>query len=442
MTIQLSDHFTYKKLLRFTLPSVIMMIFSSIYGVVDGFFVSNFVGKTQFASVNFIFPFLMILGAAGFMFGTGGSALVAKTMGEGKEKQANETFSLIVYVSIAIGIVISVIGIIFIRPAAEFLGADAEMIEYCVDYGRIYLLAMPALILQYEFQSFLIAAEKPGLGLAVTVGAGVTNMVLDALFTAVFPWGIKGAAAATAISLAVGGIAPLIYFLIPNSGRLRLTRTHFDGKALLRTCSNGSSELMSNLSMSLVGMLYNVQLMKYAGEDGVAAYGVLMYVSMIFMAIFIGFSVGTAPVISFNYGAQNHKELKGLLKKSLVIIGIVSVMMLVLAELFAKPLSGIFVGYDDELRKITLRGFYIFSFVYLFSGIAIYGSSFFTALNNGLISALISFLRTLLFQTAAVLIFPVFWKLDGIWFSVVAADFVAAAVTVIFMIAFRKKYKY
>lgn len=442
MNIQLSEHFTYKKLLRFTLPSVIMMVFSSIYGVVDGFFVSNFVGKTQFASVNFIFPFLMILGSAGFMFGTGGSALVAKTLGEGKKEEARNIFSLIVYVSVGIGCIISILGIIFIRPAAAFLGAEGEMLDYCVTYGRIYLLSMPALILQYEFQSFFITAEKPHMGLAVIICSGVANMVLDALFTAVFEWGIAGASAATAISQCIGGFAPLIYFACRSTGDLRLTKAHFEGKALLRTCTNGSSELMSNLSMSLVSVLYNIQLNKYAGEDGIAAYGVLMYVSMIFIAIFIGFSVGTAPIISYNYGAQNLFELKNLLRKSLIIIGIVSIFMLAFAEFLAQPLSGIFVGYDKELYILTLRGFFIYSFSFLFSGIAIYGSSLFTALNNGIVSALISFLRTLLFQTAAVLILPLFLKMDGIWLSVVAAETVAAAVTAVFIIAMRKKYGY
>ncbi|MBQ7335567.1 MAG: MATE family efflux transporter [Clostridia bacterium] len=318
MSIQLSDHFTYKKLMRFTLPSIVMMIFSSIYGVVDGFFVSNFAGKTPFAAVNFIMPFLMILGAVGFMFGTGGSALIAKLLGEGKKEKANRLFSLFVYVSAILGIVIAIIGILVIRPIASLLGAEEEMLENCVLYGRIILVALPLFMLQMEFQSFFITAEKPQLGLWATVISGVTNMVLDALLIAVFELGIAGAAVATAISQAVGGILPLVYFLSPkNNSLLHLTKTEFDGKALFKACTNGSSELMSNVSMSLVGMLYNFQLMKYTGEDGIAAYGVLMYVSMIFMAVFIGYSIGTAPVIGYHYGAENHAELKSLLKKAI-----------------------------------------------------------------------------------------------------------------------------
>lgn len=442
MSIQLSNHFTYKKLLRFTLPSVVMMIFTSIYGVVDGFFVSNFVGKTPFAAVNFIMPFLMILGSVGFMFGTGGSALIAKTMGEGDHEKAKRLFSLIVYVSAACGIVIAALGFVFIRPIAALLGAKDTMLDDCVTYGRIILLALPAYILQYEFQSFFVTAEKPQLGLAVTVAAGVTNIALDALLVAVFPLGLSGAAAATALSQCVGGIVPLIYFFRPNPGRLRLGRAKYDGKALLKTCTNGSSELMSNISMSVVSMLYNVQLMKYAGEDGVAAYGVLMYVNMIFLAAFIGYSVGTAPVIGYHYGAGNHEELKSLLKKSLTLIGIVSVVMLIAAELLAKPLAMVFVGYDEGLLALTLRGFVIYSFSFLFAGIAVFGSSFFTALNNGLVSALISFLRTLVFQVAAVLIFPLTWEIDGIWISIVAAELMAAVVTFLFLLGKRKKYHY
>lgn len=442
MKIQLSDSFNYKKILQFTFPSIIMMVFTSIYGVVDGFFVSNFVGKTPFAAVNFIMPFLMILGTVGFMFGTGGSALIAITMGAGDKEKAQSLFSLFIYVSAVCGIVIGVLGILVLRPVAAWLGAQGEMLENCVIYGRVILAALPVLILQYEFQSFFVTAEKPKLGLAVTVVAGVTNMVLDALFVGVFRWGLVGAAAATAFSQLLGGGIPLLYFARPNTSLLRLTGTKFDGRAILKACTNGSSELMSNISMSVVGMLYNGQLMKYAGEDGVAAYGVLMYVNMIFLATFIGYSVGVAPVVGYHYGAGNHEELKGLLKKSLVLIGIFSVGMLILAESLARPLSQIFVGYDRELLDLTLRGFLVYSFSFLFAGLAIYGSSFFTALGNGLVSALISFLRTLVFQVAAVLIFPLIWGIDGIWFSIVAAELVAAFVTVLFLVGMRKKYHY
>lgn len=442
MSIQLSEHFTLKKLLRFTLPSIVMMIFTSIYGVVDGFFVSNFVGKTPFAAVNFIMPFLMILGAVGFMFGTGGSALIAKTMGEGDSHKAKRLFSLFVYTTAVCGIVIGAIGIILIRPLASLLGAEGEMLENCVTYGRVILIALPFYMLQYEFQSYFAAAEKPQLGLAVTIASGITNMILDALFMAVFQWGVVGAAAATAVSQAVGGTVPLIYFSRPNTSLLRLTKTKWDGKALLKACTNGSSELMSNISMSVVSMLYNVQLMKYAGENGVAAYGVLMYVNMIFLAAFIGYSVGTAPVTGYHYGAGNHTELKSLLKKSVCVISVFAVCMFLLAEILAYPLAKIFVGYDEVLLNLTHHGFTIFSFSFLFAGFSIYGSSFFTALNNGLISALISFLRTLVFQIAAVLILPAFLGIDGIWISIVAAEIMAVMITVFFVLKMREKYHY
>lgn len=440
--IKLSDHFSYRRLLRFTLPSIIMMIFTSIYGVVDGLFVSNFAGKTPFAAINFIMPFLMILGTLGFMFGTGGSALVSKTMGEGEREKANQLFSMIVYISIACGIVLSVLGILLIRPIAALLGAEGDLLENCVLYGRIILITLTAFILQMEFQSFFVAAEKPGLGLVATIAAGVTNMVLDALFIAVFKWGLVGAATATAISQTVGGIVPLIYFFRPNSSLLRLGKTKFDGKALFKTCTNGSSELMSNVSMSLVSMLYNIQLMKYAGEDGVAAYGVLMYVNLVFLAVFIGYAIGTAPVIGYHYGADNHTELKSLLRKSFVIIGAFSICMLALSISLAQPLSTVFVSYDKVLYDMTVRGFYIYSFSFLFAGVAIFGSSFFTALNNGLISALMSFLRTLVFQIAAVMLLPLVWELDGIWISIVVAEFMACVVTLILLALNKKRYQY
>lgn len=442
MSIRLSDHFTYKRLLRFTLPSIAMMIFTSIYGVVDGFFVSNFVGKTPFAAVNFIMPVLIILGAIGFMFGAGGSALVSKTLGEGDAPRARRIFSCIVYVSLACGFVLALLGIFFIRPVASLLGAKGEMLDNCVLYGRIILIALPAYILQFEFQSFFVAAEKPQLGLVATVATGLCNMLLDALFVAVFPFGLAGAAAATAISQTLGGIIPLIYFIAPNKSLLRLGKTSFEGRAFLKTCTNGSSELMSNISMSIVGMLYNTQLLKYAGEDGVSAYGVLMYVSMIFCAIFIGYAVGIAPVIGFHFGAGNRTELKGIRKKSMVLIAIASLSMLALAELLAFPLSHLFVGYDEALLALTRRGFAFYSFSFLFAGFAIFTSSFFTALNDGLTSALISFLRTLVFQVAAVLLLPLIWEIDGIWLSLVVAEFMAALISFFFLLLKRKRYSY
>lgn len=442
MRIQLSDHFNYNKLLRFALPSIIMMVFTSLYSIVDGFFVSNFVGKTPFAAVNLIMPVIMVLASVGFMFGAGGSALVSKTMGEGEHEKARRLFSLFVYCTAISGVIIAVIAFIFLRPIAVLLGAEGELLNNCVIYGRILLVSLPLYMLQFEFQSFFITAEKPQLGLTVTVICGIINMALDALFIAGFSWGLVGAAAATAISQVLGGVIPVIYFSRSNASLLRLTKTKFDGKALVKACTNGSSELMSNISISIVSMLYNIQLMKYAGENGIAAYGVLMYVNMIFLGAFIGYSTGTAPVVSYHFGAKNHSELKGLLKKSLIIIGVFAVIVFVIAELLAKPLAGIFVSYDKELMEMTVRAFRIYSFSFPFASIAIYGSSFFTALNDGLTSALISFLRTLLIQVAAVLILPIFLKIDGIWLSVVVAEFASAIMTSLFIIVKRKKYHY
>lgn len=444
MRIQLSDHFSYGRLMRFTLPSIAMMIFTSIYGVVDGFFVSNFAGKTPFTAVNLIMPVLMIVATVGFMFGTGGTAIVAKTMGEGDREKANRYFSLFVYFAFGTGVVLAVAGIVFIRPIAVFLKAEGELLENCVTYATIILCALPFYVLQLLFQSFFVTAEKPHLGLAVTISSGVTNMVLDAVLVILLPqeYKLAGAAIATAMSQLVGGVAPLVYFFRKNSSLLKLTSTRFDGRAIVKAATNGSSEFMSNVSMSIVAMLYNARLMEYAGEDGVAAYGVMMYVSMIFSAAFIGYSIGTAPVVGYHDGAKNYAELKSVLRKSLIIIGAFGAAMVAAAQILAWPLAKMFVGYDDNLVDMTISGFRIFALSFVFTGFAIYSSGFFTALNDGLTSALISFLRTLVFQVAAVMILPEIWDLNGIWISIVAAEVMAVLLSVIFLITKRKKYHY
>lgn len=419
-----------------------MMIFTSIYGVVDGLFVSNFAGKTQFAAVNFIMPVIMIIGALGFMIGTGGSAIVAKTLGEGKPEKANQYFSMLVCVIIVAGLIVAAIGEMCLRPVTYALGAEGEMAEYCILYGRISFLSITQFMMQNVFQSFFITAERPQLGLAVMVAAGAANMALDFLFIGIFEWGVAGAAAATAVSETIGGIVPLIYFARKNSSLLKLTKYRFEGKALLKACTNGSSELMTNISMSFVNMLYNFQLMNIAGEDGVAAYGVIMYVNFVFVAIFIGYSIGSAPAVSYHYGAENHDELKNLYRKSLRITGTFGIAMLFLAESAAVPLTKIFVGYDADLQAMTCHGFRLFCLAFLINGFNIYGSSFFTALNNGIVSAVISFLRTLVFQAAALFVLPHFWGIDGIWFSIVAAELLALSVTSAFFIKMRKRYHY
>ncbi len=440
MRIQLSDHFDTKRLLRFATPSILMMVFTSVYGVVDGFFVSNFVGKTSFAAVNFIMPFLMILGAFGFIVGTGGSALIGKFLGEGNREKANRVFSMLVYVSIVSGIALSIVGMVTIRDVALFLGADESMADLCALYGRIVLCGLPALMLQYEFQSFFVTAEKPQLGLYVTVASGLMNMVLDGVLVGLLKWGVPGAAVATVASQVVGGVLPLAYFARENESLLRVGKASFDITSLLKTLGNGSSEFVSNISMSVVGMLYNVQLMKYAGEDGVAAYGVLMYVSMIFMAVFIGYSVAVAPVVSFHFGAKDKEELNSILRKSIAVIAVFAIMMLLAAEALAMPLAQLFVGYDETLVGITLHAFRIFSFSFVFCGVPIFGSSFFTGMNDGFTSAMISFMRTVVLQTAAVLILPMIMGLDGIWYSLIVAELSAAIVTIMFLWAKREMY--
>lgn len=442
MNIQLSDHFTYKKLIRFVLPSIIMMIFTSIYSVVDGLFVSNFVGKTAFAAINLIMPFLMGLSALGFMIGTGGSAIVAKTLGEGKKERANEYFSLLVYVTAIGGILISAAGFFLIRPVSELLGATGNLADNCVLYGRILFLSLTPFMLQNVFQSFFVTAEKPKLGLYVTIAAGCTNFILDFLFIAVFKWGLAGAAIATAASEYMGGLLPVFYFLHKNKSLLRLGKTHFNKKILLKTCTNGSSELMTNLSMSVVNALYNFQLIRFAGEDGVAAYGTIMYVNFIFIAIFLGYSIGSAPITGYHYGAGHHGELKNLFKKSLTLITIWGVFLALAAQFLASPLADIFVGYDRELFDMTRHGFRLYGISFLICGFNIFASSFFTALSDGAASAAISFLRTLVFQIAIVLLLPILLGIDGVWLAVTAAEGITLLVTAVLFIRKRTQYHY
>lgn len=442
MEIKLSDHFTYGRLFRFVLPSIAMMIFTSIYGVVDGFFVSNYVGKTEFAAVNLIMSFPMMLGAFGFMIGTGGSALVSMTLGQGRKKEANEIFSMLIKVTIIGGIILSILGIIFIKEIALFMGATDDLLEHCITYGRLLLVALTPFMLQNVFQTFLVTAEKPKLGLSVTIAAGLTNIVLDYLFIGVFHWGLIGAATATGISQVVGGFLPLIYFIRENDSELRIVASKTDWRLLGKACFNGSSELMTNLSMSLVNMLYNLQLIKYAGENGVAAYGVIMYVNFIFVGVFIGYAFGSAPIIGYNYGAGNHTEMKNVFKKSIIFNIVAGIIMLGVAILMSGVLSGIFVGYDAELFAMTQRGFILYSISFLVMGLNIYASSFFTALGNGLVSALISFLRTLVFQVVCVLVLPLIWELDGIWLAIVFAEIIALVVSLVLLIKNKSKYGY
>ena len=440
--IKLSDHFSFGKLIKFVFPTVIMMIFTSIYSVVDGFFVSNFAGKTSFAAINLIMPVLMIIGAIGFMFGAGGSALVAKTLGEKNREKANKIFSLIIVTALVLGVILSTVGNLLVKHIAFLLGARGELLRLCTVYGRILLISMPFFMLQNIFQSFFVTAEKPKLGLAVTLAAGVTNIVLDALFIGVFKWGIVGAAVATSLSEFLGGFVPLVYFLSKNSSTLRLVKPEFNGRALLKTATNGSSEFVTNISMSVVGALYNLQLMKYAGENGIAAYGVIMYVSFSFVAIFLGFSIGASPIIGYNYGAKNISELKNVFRKCLLFVSGAGAVLTGLALVLSAPLSKFFVGYDEELFRLTLHGFRIYALSFLLNGFGVFGSAFFTALNNGVISAVISFLRILVFQTAAITVLPIFFRIEGVWWAIVVAEILAATTAFFFIFKNKKKYGY
>ena len=442
MKIELSEHFTYKKLIKFTLPTIIMMIFTSIYGVVDGVFISNVVGSNPFASINLIMPVIMIIGTIGFMIGTGGSAIISKTLGEGNKEEANRQFSMLIYLEIILGVIFTIIGIILLRPIAKMLGATEEMMEDCLTYGRILLFGMTSFILQNSFQSFMVVAEKPKFGLAISVAAGITNIVLDFLLIYVFRLGVAGAAIATVTSQIVGAIIPLVYFSKKNNTMLKIGKTKFKLSTIIKTCTNGSSEMVTNLSMSLINILFNMQLMKFAGANGVSAYGIIMYVGFLFVGTYMGYSVGTAPIIGYHYGAENKEELKSLLSKSLKLLGVVAIIMTGLAEILSKPLASIFVSYDKELLELTINALRLYSLSYIISWFNIFASSFFTALNNGLVSALISFLRTLVFQVAMILILPAIWGINGIWISVACAEILSLFVSIMFFVKNKKKYEY
>lgn len=443
MKIKLSDHFTLSRLLKFVAPCILMMVFTSIYGVVDGLFISNVVGDTAFAAVNLIMPFLMILGSFGFMIGTGGSAIISKTLGEKDSVKANNYFSFLVYFTIILGIVLSIAGELALPLVIKIFGATKNMYGYCEVYARIILIAIPVYMLQNIFQSLFTTAEKPTIGFVITIIAGVTNIILDALFVLVFKTGVAGAAIATAISQAVGGIIPIFYFTSrKNNSLLKLGKGSYNGSVLLKTCTNGSSEFLSNVSGSIVGILYNRQLLNITGQDGVSAYGVLMYVNFIFVAIFIGYSVGTAPIIGYNLGSRNDEEQKNIFKKSIFLMGIVGISMTILCYILASPISYIFFSKKEVLCNMTKHAFYLFSLAFIFSGFGIFGSSMFTALNDGLISAIISISRTLIFQVLTILTLPLILGLDGVWLSLMVADILSAIVAIIFFICFKKKYHY
>lgn len=442
MAIQLSEHFTYSKLIRFTIPSIIMMFFTSIYNIVDGLFVSNFVGATEFAAINLVFPFIMILGAIGFMFSSGGSALVAKTLGEKNKFKANQIFSLLVYSCIVIGIILAIIGLTGVKKALILYGVDGKLLNDAILYCKILMPATPIFMLQFLFQAFFITAEKPTTGMIVTVLAGLTNIVLDAVFIIILKWGIAGAALATIISQSVGRIMPLIYFALPKKTPLRLGKTKFYPKALIKACTNGASEFMTQISMSIVAMLYNYQLLKLAGENGVIAFGVISYINFIFLSVFIGFSIGSNPIVSYHYGAKNTSELKNLFKKNFIFIAVSAIILMISAELSAKILSAIFVGYDEYLLNMTTNAFRIYAISFLLAGFNIYASAFFTALNNGLISAIISFFRTLVCECSCVMLLPIFFGITGIWSSIIVAEAMALILSIYLVLKFKTKYQY
>ncbi len=441
-SIQLSDHFTFKKLFRFVIAPICTMIFTSIYGIVDGFFVSNYVGNTAFASLNLVMPYIMMVASVGFMFGTGGNALVSLHLGLDEKQKAKEYFSLIVYTLIGIGVVLAVVSIFLAPGISKLLGASEAMLPYCVLYLRINMIGIVFFMMQNLFQSFLITAEKPRIGFAITLIAGCTNMLLDWILVGICSLGIAGAAWATVTSQIVGGIVPFVYFVVSKSSILKLTGTKFEAKVIAKTCGNGVSEFLSNVSASIVGFLYNLQLMRYVGENGVSAYGVIMYVSFVFVAIYIGYSMGVAPIIGFNYGSGNKSELQNIFRKSVGILTITNILMFVLAESLTVPMAKIFVGYNKALNELTIRGMRIYSIAFLVMGFNIFASAFFTALSNGRVSAILSVTRTLILQLIMIYLLPMLLDVDGLWAVVIAVEGISLIVTIYYILKNRKNYGY
>lgn len=441
MTQDMNRHFSLSALLKFTFPTICMMIFTSLYTVVDGFFVSNYVGKTALAAVNLVWPIIMILATIGLMTGTGGSALVAKTRGEGDDARANRYFSMLIFFTIAVALVLGAIGQAIMVPAIQLFGAEGDLLTSSITYGRWVMAALPFFALQFAFQVLFSTAGKPNYGFYVIVAAGLTNVILDWLFICVCGWGVSGAAIATGLGQVVGGLVPLIYFVRRNnSSFLRLTWAKPEWKPIGKACLNGSSELVSNIAMSLVSMLYNYQLMAYIGEDGVAAYSVIGYTAMIFSSILMGYALGSSPLMSFQYGARNQIEMRSILLKSLGLVGVGSVIMFLAAQWLAAPLSAIFVSYDSELLEFTVQAYKLYALAFLIMGIPIYLSALFTSLNNGVVSAIIAFMRTLVFECGAVILLPMIWGIDGIWLSVSVGELAASILAIGFLVALRKKY--
>ena len=438
--IKLSDHFTYSRLLLFALPTIGMILISITYDVVDGYFVSNFIGKTAFSAVNIIYPFQLALSMVGYMFGAGGSALIAAELGNGHAQNARLYFTLIVKAAAVIGTVLAILGILFLRPIAVLIGATPEILNYGLPYGRTLFLFLPVMILGYAFQSILITAEMPRLGLYISIGNLFSNLLFDWLFVAVLKWGMVGAAAATGIGACLNGIIPLLYFAKPRSGPLHFVRGKAQIGPLLKACANGASEMVNDLATSLIFIFYNFQLLRLLGEDGVAAYGVTVFVEGIFASVFYGMAMQATSIVGYHFGAQNHTELRSLLKKGIVLNLAFGILMFFLAQFSASFISGIYVGYDEKVFQLSVHALKMFAFAFLLQGFNEYASAYFTGLNNGLVSGILAFTRTFVFQTAAIFLLPVFWGADGLWVAQAAAELFAALTAVFFFAAHRKEY--
>lgn len=421
--------FGFFSLLKFALPSVIMMMVMGLYSMVDSMFVSRFVSTNALSAINVVYPVINLLIGLGVMLASGGSAVIAAKMGAGKTDEARRDFSMIVTIGLASSIVIAVAGLIFIRPIVTFLGASELLVDYAVTYLAIILMFAPANMLQMLFQMFFVTAGRPGLGLTFIIGAGLVNAVLDYVFIVPLGMGIAGAALATGIGYLIPAAAGLIFFF-GKKKELYFTKPKFSAAVLGSSCSNGSSEMVSNLSMAVVTLVFNRIMMNLAGEDGVAAVTIVMYAQFLLSSIFMGFSLGVQPVISFHHGAGNRRNLKGIYRHCIVFIAIAAVSVFAVAMTLGPTLTTIFTPKDTNVWTLAVRGFMILPFCFLLEGFSIYASAAFTALGDGKTSALISFLRTFLFILTGLLTLPLAFGIDGVWLAVPVAELCSVLVVI------------
>ena len=419
-----------------------MMLFTSMYGVVDGLYLSHFSGKEAFAAITLIIPLPLLIGAWAYMIGAGGSAVIAKAIASDRQKDANEYFSFLVLISVLGSILLAGIGEIFLEPCAKLLGANDEMLPFCMTYGRILIAAVPLYVLQNVFQSFLTVAEHPKIGLAINLVSAFLNMALNFVFIRITNEVVTAVALATVVSQFVGGITPFVFFVRSKSTTLRFGRPHMPMSLLGPVFANGVSEFVSEIFHPLASVMYNYKLMELTGLNGVAAYGVLMNVGFLFGSVFLGFAVGSAPLFTYKYEREDHDELHSLFIKSTISVVLMGFLLYGVACMIEGPFAAEFFGGDELLITMTEEAFALHSLSYMVMGLAVFASAFFTAIHDSRVSFLISFLRTLLFEVLAILLLPMLFDLNGVWAASLTSEVLTLLVTVGLLISKKEKYQY